>query len=154
MSADDVLLRADRLPRVCLGDATPGTATKCSHLQTHKHKSQHPTKGEKTNLWQTQVGTATHIPRVQRMSDSAQMKKTASLPVADLSTGVCVHNYLHVSIRAFADGLHKNQKMHLGRSGWFISAIFSLFMEKTNLQFLQVVYNSGDTKAAELGPFI
>ena len=37
MSADDVLLRADRLPRVCLGDATPGTATKCSHIQTHKH---------------------------------------------------------------------------------------------------------------------
>ena len=90
MSADDVLLRADRLPRVCLGDATPGTATKCSHIQTHKHKSQHPTKGEKTNFWQMQVGTATHIPRVQGLSDSAQMKKTASLPVDDLSTGVCV----------------------------------------------------------------
>ena len=88
------------------------------------------------------------------MSDSAQIKKTTSLPVADVSTGVCVHNYRHVSICAFADKLHKNQKMHLGRSGWFISAIFSLFMEKTNLQFLQVVYNSGDTKAAELEPFI
>ena len=117
MSADDVLLRADRLPRVCLGDATPGTATKCSHTntQTHKHKSQHPAKGENTNFCQTQVGTATHIPRVQGMSDSAQIKKTTSLPVADVSTGVCT--YFHVSICAFADGLHKNQKMHLGRSG-------------------------------------
>ena len=46
-----------------------------------------------------------------------QMKKTASLPVDDLSTGVCVYNHLHVSICAFADGLHKNQTMHLGRSG-------------------------------------
>ena len=114
MSADDVLLRADRLPRVCLGDATPGTATKCSHLQTHKHKSQHSTKtrtSDKRKLVQP--------PTFRECKDCLilQMKKTASLPVDDLSTGVCVYNHLHVSICAFADGLHKNQKMHLGRSG-------------------------------------
>ena len=44
-------------------------------------------------------------------------KREKDLIFPQLCVCAIVHNYFHVSICAFADKLHKNQKMHLGRSG-------------------------------------
>ena len=115
MSADDVLLRADRLPRVCLGDATPGTATKCSHTQTQKSHKQVRTNDKTPTSDKCKL---VQPPTFREWKECLILRKREKdLIFPQLCVCAIVHNYFHVSICAFADKLHKNQKMHLGRSG-------------------------------------